>query len=155
LVTSPCDEQTSEESTAVNDEQHIYQLTWRHPFWGYTEEGILEAPDLDTAIALAPPESARGLPISEIAGPEGVAVATITEPPDYEACFLIEHDGRFAEEVVHAPTVSSAWELVAMVIAPEARVVAFSVDGFTMRPDEVEDGFWERPGIPAGWAPTD
>jgi hypothetical protein len=84
-----------------------------------------------------------------------VAVATITEPPDYEACFLIEHDGRFAEEVVHAPTVSSAWELVGMVIAPEARVVAFSVDGFTMRPDEVEDGVWERPGIPAGWAPTD
>jgi hypothetical protein len=140
------------EETDMTTTQHTYRLTWRDAFWGLTEEDVLEASNLGEAMDLAPEVSQRGLPIWEVAGPDGVATLTPGEPEIHQVQFLGERDGQLVEEVVPAINVAMAFELVWAIAGATTNLAALRVDETVLRLDSVDDSFWSRSDLPEGWA---
>lgn len=134
-------------------ESNIYEVTWRLPFWGITEEGLIAAPDIQTAVVIAPDVSANGYPIHRVTGPDG----DLTRECDDDARmrdveFLMEVDGALLEERVAAPDLSTALDILFMVVGPDAELRGVHAEGRRLHLQVVPDSFWERPDVPGAWA---
>lgn len=136
-------------------QQNTYRVTWRDPFWGTSEEGSMEATDLQDAMAAAPQFSAEGLLIHEVAGPDGTATCEVVDPVVHNVRILAEVDGGFTEATVEATSLTEAIERGAGVLGPGALMRGFMADARIARVTEVPDGFWERPDLPEGWGERD
>jgi hypothetical protein len=130
---------------------HIYRIVWSDPFWGLIQEDLLEAPNLNEAVRLAPVTSPEGFPVAEVSGPDGVATATFAEPQVRQVLFLAERGGDLVEETVPATNVAMALDLAGAMLGAEASLVAFRVDDLVMRFDSVDDRFWDRPDLSPAW----
>jgi len=139
----------------VDGDDNIYEVTWRLPFWGVTEEGLITAPDLQTAVVAVPRLSASGYPVHRICGPDG----DVTRERDDEdrlrhVEFLVEVDGELVQQEVAATDLSVALDVLFSVVAPSAELRGVHAEGRRLHVDDVPDGFWERPDVPVAWVRT-
>jgi hypothetical protein len=133
----------------------IYEVTWRLPFWGVTEEGLITAPDLLTAVVVAPDVSASGYPIHHVSGPDGELTRECDDDTRMrEVEFLMEVEGDLFEERVSATDLSTALDMLFLVVDPGAELRGVHAEGRRLRLGVVTDGFWERPDVPGEWVPT-
>lgn len=136
----------------VTSDDNIYEVTWRLPFWEVTEEGLITAPDLLTAVVVAPDVSASGYPIRHVSGPDGALTRECDDDHRLrEVEFLIEVEGELLEERVAATDISTALDVLFMLVDPAAELRGVYAEGRRLHLRVVPDSFWERPDVPDEW----
>ena len=136
----------------VNHDENIYEVTWRLPFWGITEEGLITAPDLLTAVVVAPDVSASGYPIRHVSGPDGELTREWDDDHRLrEVDFLVEVEGVLLEERVAATDIGTALDVLFVLADPAAELRGVYAEGRRLHLSVVPHSFWERPDVPDEW----